>query len=151
MNLKHNHPMGILCSRRHIRPEGTSSRGTFILVSASTNSFGGHVSHLRSFLLLSSVRLCVACWTAKYSRSIEKQLAAHAEAEKELQSQIKSLHDQLEASQVQADRKQTMVDNLSEVGNVPDWWVVCPIVQTSQRATPPGAVIATVIEFGGVP
>lgn len=63
---------------------------------------------------------CVARWAAKYSRSIERQLTAHAEAEKELQSQIISLHDQLEAAQVLADRKQIMVDNLSEVGNVLD-------------------------------
>ena len=47
-------------------------------------------------------------------------MASHAEAEKELQSQIESLHDQLQATQAEADRKQAMVDSLSEVGVVLD-------------------------------
>lgn len=52
-------------------------------------------------------------------RSIERQMAVHAEAEKELQSRIDSLQDQLQAAHEQADRKQIVVDNLSEVGNTP--------------------------------
>lgn len=50
-------------------------------------------------------------------RSVERQMTVHREAEKELQSQIDSLQDQLQAAHDQADRKQTVMDNLSEVGD----------------------------------
>ena len=46
-------------------------------------------------------------------------MAVHAESEKGLQSRIDSLQDQLHAAHEQADRKQTVVDNLSEVGDAP--------------------------------
>lgn len=52
-------------------------------------------------------------------RSIERQMAVHAEAEKEMQSKIDALQHQLQAAHDQADRKQAVVDNLSEVGDMP--------------------------------
>lgn len=46
-------------------------------------------------------------------------MTVHAEAEKELQSQVDSLKDQLQTAHEQADRKQSVVDNLSEVSDAP--------------------------------
>lgn len=51
-------------------------------------------------------------------RLIEKQKAKHAETEKILQSQVESVQDQLRAAHAEADRKQTVVDNLTEVSDV---------------------------------
>lgn len=54
-----------------------------------------------------------------YFRSMESQIAKQAHVERELRSQVEVVRDQLQAAHADANRKQVMVGNLSEVSDTP--------------------------------